>query len=617
VRNDIPGNTFHLHASPFARNVNGFAASIGGHGLHGNASHAPTAEPLWVRLRAAGKRVVAATWPGADGVDVRIPGLAGSPIVDPAARRRVDYTVPYGAFAGAVARGHVLDASSFSAAPATTVAQLAAARRGFVGSVRQTTTPIETLNVGGRSFALMAAALDTIDDGRVEYDTLVFFDRDIGIAPGPFAPPSTGPAYVRVADKRSATFYFEGSSNKAGTAFYVSALAPDLSHARIVRHAASFIPRNASVLADVDDVNASVGFWPPQPDSRIVQRGSPSFAGFPDAELEEVYLDQLQSFVDYQVRVILHSIDRVPGADLVMGYIEQPDGAGHQFLMTDPRQASDPGDAGSIGGKQEAAKRARYLQYVRIAYRTANEAVQRIVDRIGVEGSGRPRSNVIVVSDHGMAPFHTAVDLHAYLASRGFDAKKVRAVTSGPAANIYINLEGRNHDGTVIPAEFAELQAAIADAMHDLVDRNPAYVTERDRVSVFEQIHRRPLPADPADPRFGLGTSDVIGQDSGDVYAVLGLGYNFGATQSPAVPRMGDTAADARVFSVPAFYGAHGHDPAHAQMSAIFYAAGPDVCNGRLAVMRNIDIAPTILALLGVEPAPTVEGAPHRLCTSR
>ena len=43
-------------------------------------------------------------------------------------------------------------------------------------------------------------------------------------------------------------------------------------------------------------------------------------------------------------------------------------------------------------------------------------------------------------------------------------------------------------------------------------------------------------------------------------------------------------------------------------MSAIFYAAGPDVGHGALPRVRNVDIAPTIAHLLGVPPALTVHG---------
>lgn len=108
--------------------------------------------------------------------------------------------------------------------------------------------------------------------------------------------------------------------------------------------------------------------------------------------------------------------------------------------------------------------------------------------------------------------------------------------------------------------------------------------------------------------------SRLIGQDSGDVYAVLTVGYNFDGTQFPVVPRLGDDAAASAVLSVPNFYGAHGYDPRLVDMSAIFYAAGPDVCRRHLEIVRNIDIAPTILDILGVRPAATVQGRGLHLC---
>jgi arylsulfatase A-like enzyme len=43
-------------------------------------------------------------------------------------------------------------------------------------------------------------------------------------------------------------------------------------------------------------------------------------------------------------------------------------------------------------------------------------------------------------------------------------------------------------------------------------------------------------------------------------------------------------------------------------MSAILFAAGPDIRPGKAKVVHNIDIAPTIDRLLGVKPDSTVQG---------
>jgi predicted AlkP superfamily pyrophosphatase or phosphodiesterase len=610
VNNDVVANTFHLVASPFKQSISGFAAPIGGYSIGTTGAvpaTQPTAQPIWIALRQHGKKVVAATFPGADGVDITVPGVSTNPIVQSAKERTVDYTVPFGAFAGASAKGFSLTASDFAAAPAQTIAQLNAAGKVSYSPVLQKATALDTFTVGGVKYTIQVAALDTTNDQTVNYDTLVFFDAAIAIQPGPFTLPSTGPAIVKASDARSGSFYLEGSSNKAGTAFYVSHLAPDLSTVRLARYAANAIPRNAAVLADIDDINQTVGFWSAQADYRIPERLSDGFDSFPDLELEAIYEDQVRTFVDYQTRIVLHAIAKNPDADLVMAYIEQPDGSEHQFLAIDPRQATNPRNPNTIGAGQDPDKIARYQTYVQTAYRVANNAVQRIIESVGTTRNGRPKSNIIVVSDHGFAPFHTAVDLNALLKSKGLDLTKVRAVTSGPAVNLYINLKGREPDGTVTPAEYVTLQQQIVKVLEELVETNSNY-TQRQNQPIFDKVYARPLPADQSSPSFGLNTDTFIGQDSGDVFATLAEGYNFDGIQTPPVQRLGDAAAATVILSVPNFYGAHGYAPSKRNMSAIFFAAGPDIGHGTLEKIRNIDIAPTINSLLGVESAPTVQG---------
>jgi predicted AlkP superfamily pyrophosphatase or phosphodiesterase len=620
--NDISANTFHPVAATIATSLSGFAAPMGGYQLSPlGPSPAPTAEPLWVQLRRAGKKVVTATWPGSDGADISI---AGTVVQSATPTRTVDYTVPFGAFGGLGAQGFMLSGGSFVDAADDLVSQLAAAGHVSHSPVRVTANPVETIfcapgttatcgttNASGRTlrYDIRAAALDTTDDRAINYDTLVFFDA---INPGPFRPPATGPAYVK-ANGRSKPFLFAGSGNVVGTAFFVSHLEDDLSMVRFARYAANFIPRNAAALAAVDDINSNVGFWAPQPDFRIPERLSPGFTDFSDLELEAMYRDQVRTFTDYQTRVALRAITENPDADLVMIYLEQPDGSGHQFTLTDRRQATDPADARTVGTPgnpagaigQDRAKIKRYRDYLEFAYQQANAAVEAILDAIGPRHGGTPSRDVLVVSDHGMAPFHTAVNLRNLLIGAGVDVSRLGLRTTGPATNIYVNLRGRETGGVVEPTDFQARVAQVAAALSGAVDPNTFYNPRSGRL--FSHVWTRPNGC--GFPGFCI--DENIGQDTGDVLALMVEGYNFDGTQSPGVARLGDGPFDAQttVHSVPNFYGAHGHDSNLASMSAILYAAGPNIRQGKkLRTVHNIDIAPTVMEILGVAPAPTIDG---------
>ncbi|MET4799256.1 alkaline phosphatase family protein [Bradyrhizobium sp. LB11.1] len=266
-----------------------------------------------------------------------------------------------------------------------------------------------------------------------------------------------------------------------------------------------------------------------------------------------------------------------------MVYIEQPDGSEHQFLLTDPRQGTNPKDPNSIGANQDPAKVARYASYIRFAYQTADKAVKRISDAAG------PDSNVIVVSDHGFAPFHTSVSMTNILKDAGIDTTKVAIRTSGPAANIYINLQQRGQGGTVDPATYQALLAQITAAVQNAADPNPKFNGSLDNAKIFTVVETRPAQCEA-----GLGqcTSKTIGQDFGDVFALMAPGYNFDGIQNPGVARL-----------MPNFYGAHGHDPKLPVMSATFIASGPGIRdNTTIRRMRNLDVAPTIMQILGVRP---------------
>lgn len=605
VHNDIPSNTFQAVIAPISSSISGFAAPIGGYQESplGPSPH-PTAEPLWVQLRQQGKKVATATWPGGDGADISINGT----VVQPAQPTRVtNYTVPFGAFGGLSAQGFSLTQSDF-APDAGVVAGLQAAGHFSFSPVLVTTNPIESFSCASAQtstcssnaatfdvkYSIRVAAIDTTNDNKVNYDTLVFFDTTQGIKRGPFHAPSTGPAYAKFGDE-NAPFFFEGSGAKVGAAYYVSQLSPDLSVVRFARYGANYIPRNTPVLADVDDINNNIGFWRPQADFRIPERLSPGFTNFPDVEIEAMYEDMVKTFVRYQAEIGERAIQNHPDADLVMVYIEQPDGSEHQFLLTDPRQGTNPKDPNSIGAGQDPDKVKRYASYIRFAYQAADKAVKKIADAAGSD------SNVIVVSDHGFAPFHTSVSMTNILKNAGIDTTKLAIRTSGPAVNIYVNLQNREQGGTVDLATYKALVAQITDAVKNAVDPNPKFNYSLDSGRIFNVVETRPLQCNAGT---GLCTSKTIGQDFGDVFALMAPGYNFDGIQNPGVARLGDPAFNAAttMLSMPNFYGAHGHDPELPVMSATFIAAGPDIRKTTIRRMRNLDVAPTIMQILGVRP---------------
>src|SRR5918994_1530770 len=128
----------------------------------------------------------------------------------------------------------------------------------------------------------------------------------------------------------------------------------------------------------------------------------------------------------------------------------------------------------------------------------------------------------------------------------------------GSAANIYIGLAGREPDGTVSPSESLALQQQVGDTLERFFDTNALYTLGATQWPVFDKIYTR--PAELGDPDFGSRTSAFIGQDAGDVFALLAPGYNFDGTQNPAVTLLGDSTAAMAILSVPNFYDEHAYD---------------------------------------------------------
>lgn len=182
------------------------------------------------------------------------------------------------------------------------------------------------------------------------------------------------------------------------------------------------------------------------------------------------------------------------------------------------------------------------------------------------------RTTLLVVSDHGMAPVERTLDLRAALEEAGLRA---RVFGAGGFATV-VGLRSR---------EDRERLARVArDLGLEVVARGDA---------------RAGLPI--AHPRFG----DAV------VLAPPGVALvGRGPRQGGFARFWGRLVGRARAATL---YGAHGYRPELPEMGAVLFALGRGAESGEaLGRVRAVDVAPTVLALLGLPPPEWMEGRPVR-----
>jgi predicted AlkP superfamily pyrophosphatase or phosphodiesterase len=188
---------------------------------------------------------------------------------------------------------------------------------------------------------------------------------------------------------------------------------------------------------------------------------------------------------------------------------------------------------------------------VRRALLAQDQALGRLVAGLDARGAFA-HTTLLIVSDHGMAPVRRRVDLAAALRSAGV---KGEVLGAGGMASIRVEKDQGFVERTVSVARGLGLQAW------------PRELSPR-------ELHAR-------HPRFG----DVI------VVAPIGV-----AIQSAFGPPM---------------HGAHGYPPEESWMGALFLAVGRGAEPGaELGELSSLDVAPTVLRLLGLPVPDTMQGQP-------
>jgi len=327
---------------------------------------------------------------------------------------------------------------------------------------------------------------------------------------------------------------------------------------------------NAAPKELLDSLNKNFGPFPAGADSYAIEHG------WITAE-DDLYLLLRQSTYMAEVAAWVYSTYQ---PDLMLTWQDPFDSAGHQFLLTDPRQ---------LNYSPELAE--TYDGYYRQAASIADSSLQTMLDTFDLNNT-----TVMLVGDHGMAPLHTRVYVNTILEDAGLltlDSQnyvvlketKAFAVCSGGAVHVYINLEGREKGGGTVPeSEYANVQDQIVDLLKNLTDPN-----------TNEPVFQRVLT------RNELGPLGLDHPNSGDVFAQTYPGYHLDGWRGNDF-----------VFKPADFYGQHGYDSTLPEMHTIFIAAGVDVSQKGevISPVRVVDYAPTIASFLNYDPASTVQGSP-------
>jgi len=396
--------------------------------------------------------------------------------------------------------------------------------------------------------------LDSTDDATENYDTVILNIERSGAEP----------AQVLQEKQWGSIILLERVY--AGADFLIQKITPE----EVTLYHTGIEHNNAAPKELLDTLNEKFGAFPSGPDSYAIEHGWIT-------EEDDLYLMERQSTYMANVAAWIYSTFQ---PDLMLTWQDPFDSAGHQFLLTDPRQMNySPGLVETYKG------------YYQRAAKIADNSLQTMLDAFDLDNT-----TVMLVGDHGMAPLHTRVYVNTIFENAGLltldsqnyvvlDQTKAFAICSGGAVHVYINLEGREKGGGTVPAdEYADVQAQIGDLLKNLTDPDTG-----------EPVFQHVLTRDELAP---LGLDHP---NSGDVFAQAYPGYHLDGWRGNDF-----------IFEQADFYGQHGFDSTLPEMRTIFIAAGADIPQMEeiIPFVRVVDYAPTIASLLGFEPAPTVDGSP-------
>lgn len=352
-----------------------------------------------------------------------------------------------------------------------------------------------------------------------------------------------------------------------GVHFRLFALSPSASEILLYRAESSLI-RSSKPLLEPAALKATGGFTG-NGASRLYEAGGlgPTLWQGGDGNAEERYLETVRLSARQFERLFEFGFDHTRW-DLLVAYLPYPDEALHAWLgYLDPALPD-----------HDAALAARLRPYLDRVLGIVDGYLGHLTERAG-------SSTVLAVaSDHGMIGANRSVQLNLALQKAGLltltpeggvDLFRTQAVYfPGNSGYFLVNRVSRAQ-GVVKPEEEATVLAKLRAALGQIRDPDTGAA-----------VVRRILDPRQEGRELGLG-----GPQGGDLYVALAPGYQ------PSAALRGE------LVSKRAPHGDHVLDPERREMQAAFTVSGPGVAAGAdLGLIHQVDVAPTLSALLGLEP---------------
>lgn len=295
---------------------------------------------------------------------------------------------------------------------------------------------------------------------------------------------------------------------------------------------------------------------------------------------ERAYLAQCGQVMREREQMLQIELNRRAGG-LVFCLFDTPDRVQHMFWRF--REPQHPANRAGMAAGME--------RVIEDQYRHCDALVGRLLGQID------DRTLLVVMSDHGCTSFQRGFHVNTWLHDRGFLALKpgVRPGNAGEMfanvdwsrtkaysiglGSIYLNLKGREGQGVVDPSDAPAVARAIADGMTGLVDPERGEIAIRG-VALRDDVYSGACIADAPDLVIRFAPGWRVSWASG-----LG-GIPEGHFEDNVKRWSGDHINDPDAV------------PGVLLMNRPFDAASP----------RILDLAPTILAALGVAKGAAMEG---------